>query len=610
MRFVIFIIFIFYGALLGRSTEVISPHLINLAEKKQLSDPIDRDTQLIWQYNIIIETLARTQDPRTEKYLDTLLQLSITSNWPSARAYYFRAKGRNHEFKSELAMALEYYDKAIETFKPANGNLRELAFSYVLKVFLLSNTGLFDEAKKTILEALPYAQKAKGKNSLCFLLDWYGDYYYYGLEDIVDNEKALEYYLQVNKILPQITTVNIIADNYAVLSGVYQRMGKTNLANSYFHLADSISISENLPFVRWGLYAEKARVLEENGDHKEANIIYLQAKKFTQNTSNIIFKSRLEEALWKNYKNLGNHKMALEHLEKFGEMKDQMANAEVEKKYAEIEAKYNTALQDKKLAELQKSKTKNNRNLLLGILSLAAIGSFIIFRKNRALSNSYQKLTDSQKEIEIAIYQGETQERQRMASDLHDNVNTKLAAARWRLEAINEDIQGPSRQIIDSTIKMLNEAYQDVRNISHNLVPAQLENEGLVKSIDNLIRKLNSNGKVQFILDGEHINEDKIKKITYPVYNIIFELINNVMKHADATKSEINLKTNSLNLIIEVTDNGQGYDVVKMKKGFGLRSINSRVQALRGTLNLISSEGQGTRTSIIIPFLQNVTNPH
>ena len=217
--------------------------------------------------------------------------MSKQSNWKIAMPFYHRAKGRYHDFRGEFVDALDHYSKAIEGYKVSEGS--EIAFAYVLKGFLLSNSDLHSRCIEVFEEDLPYARAAKSKNSLCLMLDWYGDYYFYGLDSIVDNEKALEYYMQVKEILPQINYQRIIADNHACLSGVNRRLGNTVLADHHFAIADSLVVEHNLPFVRWGLYAEKANQLEKVGLFREANHIYLQCQEFMGPTTHIEFKSRL-----------------------------------------------------------------------------------------------------------------------------------------------------------------------------------------------------------------------------------------------------------------------------------------------------------------------------
>ncbi|MEL6123220.1 MAG: sensor histidine kinase, partial [Bacteroidota bacterium] len=574
-----------------------------LEEKKRLPDPIDRDSQVIWQYNYIIETLARSQDSRTELFLDTMQLLIADSEWQSASGMYQRAQGRYHDFRGEFSEALESYSDAIDELKPASGKLQELAFAYVLKAFLLSNSELYEECKSTIQEGLPYARAANGKNSLCLMLDWYGDYYYYGLDGNRDNQKALDYYLQVQDLLPEISNTNIIADNHAVLAGLYDRLGQSDKGAFHFNIADSLCLAYNLVYPRMGLYLERGRVLEEEGDYLKANRIYKKVEEFLSETNNIEFKSRLHEVLFNNYKNLNDYKQALIYHELVMEADSKMNDGEVQRKYDELQSKYEVAIRENQINALTESKSKVTRNLILSLFVITLIGGLLILRKNSALKKSYLALQKQQIKTKEALYKGESQERRRLAAELHDNVNTKLAAARWRLESVQDGLSGNQKGVVDSTIEMLQETYEDVRHISHNLVPALLKEKGLHGSLQELIRKLNDTKQVNIRLDHTS-NPSKpniINSIAYPLYNIVSELITNVIKHAKATTCEVHLVENPSELLIEVIDDGHGYDPSSKSNGFGLRSIASRVEALRGRIH-VKSNSTGTKTSIRIPI--------
>lgn len=150
---------------------------------------------------------------------------------------------------------------------------------------------------------------------------------------------------------------------------------------------------------------------------------------------------------------------------------------------------------------------------------------------------------------------------------------------------------------------MMNQAYQDVRNISHNLVPAELENKGLVGSIENLIIKINDSSRVQFTLKESIEDTALLQEISYPIYNIVFELINNILKLAEARKAHINKLQRDNSIVLVVTDDGQGYDPAKTKKGFGLKSILARVESLGGHLTATSQLGNGFTSKITIPLM-------
>ena len=191
-----------------------------------------------------------------------------------------------------------------------------------------------------------------------------------------------------------------------------------------------------------------------------------------------------------------------------------------------------------------------------------------------------------------------------MAGELHDNLNTKIAAIRWQLEALEstENLENPD--LIKTSINQLNDAYEDIRLISHNLMPETVQSIGLINSIADLIGKLNSSDRVKFHFVTDESQDINYGSLAYPVYNIVFEMVNNVMKHAEAENAWISINTNELDdLKITVSDDGKGFDMDQMKGGYGLKNITSRVQNLHGDYNIESAPGRGTKIYIEIPHL-------
>ena len=191
-----------------------------------------------------------------------------------------------------------------------------------------------------------------------------------------------------------------------------------------------------------------------------------------------------------------------------------------------------------------------------------------------------------------------------MAGELHDNLNTKIAAIRWQLEAIQDSEQLSNPKILETTINQLNDAYEDIRLISHNLMPETVQAIGLVRSIEDLISKLNQSDKVKFHFITNDLQDIKFDSLAYPVYNIIFEMVNNVLKHANADNAWISLNRNTVgDLKISISDDGKGFDVDEMKGGFGLKNITSRIENLHGDYKIESAPGKGTKIYVEIPHL-------
>jgi signal transduction histidine kinase len=135
---------------------------------------------------------------------------------------------------------------------------------------------------------------------------------------------------------------------------------------------------------------------------------------------------------------------------------------------------------------------------------------------------------------------GEESERNRIASELHDGVGGTLSAIKLKLRKIAEDDKNPQ---IDKLINNVDELYQDVRSITHNLITPQLKDSIFIKIINNLVNDIKDATSLEITL--EYLEEDKInqlsEEIQVTVYRIIQELLKNSITHSNGTKIEIKL---------------------------------------------------------------------
>jgi signal transduction histidine kinase len=152
---------------------------------------------------------------------------------------------------------------------------------------------------------------------------------------------------------------------------------------------------------------------------------------------------------------------------------------------------------------------------------------------------------------------------------------------------------------------LLSDAVADVRDISHNLYPIDLE-KGLVKALESLFEQLNLNNRnIHFALEIDTafktpINEEELDFI---LYRVAQELINNTLKYSKATTVTLKLTDTKQGLLLEVTDNGIGFDTtLEHCKGIGLKTMMERVRHINGHLTIESTPGVGTRCSLNILF--------
>ncbi|UFH53219.1 7TM diverse intracellular signaling domain-containing protein [Spirosoma sp. KNUC1025] len=204
--------------------------------------------------------------------------------------------------------------------------------------------------------------------------------------------------------------------------------------------------------------------------------------------------------------------------------------------------------------------------------------------------------------ISRALLQGQTLERKRVAADLHDNLGSTLSSLRWSLEAIDTTkLTQPEQSVYATLSQQLNQAYNDVRLLSHNLLPDELAQKGLAFALTMLIDKLNRNTPVQFQLSIAQPFQRLSMQTEFELYSICLELLNNTLKHANATEAYLIMNQSPGKLGLIIGDNGVGLNGQR-KNGQGLQNVTARVAALGGSWTVGSEQGEGTQNQITVPL--------
>ena len=198
-------------------------------------------------------------------------------------------------------------------------------------------------------------------------------------------------------------------------------------------------------------------------------------------------------------------------------------------------------------------------------------------------------------------------ERRRIASDLHDRLGSMLSTVKLYLGSVEEQIDawnGSGSEQYDKAVSLLDEACDEIRKISHDLVSGELLKFGLTSALRQLAKTIEGTGqlKVNVITFGL---EDRLENsVEITLYRVVQELVNNILKHAKASFVNIQLTRTEHELNIMVEDNGIGFDLggAAGKGGMGIKNVCSRVGKLDGQIRYDSAEGRGTTTMIDIPI--------
>ncbi|MFD2786045.1 sensor histidine kinase [Hymenobacter rubripertinctus] len=253
--------------------------------------------------------------------------------------------------------------------------------------------------------------------------------------------------------------------------------------------------------------------------------------------------------------------------------------------------------------------------LVTPILLLLALGivGFVVRYQRRLIQQQLemQELheTGQQQALEAALLAQE-EERRRIAGDLHDGVGTTLAIVKLHLNTLNQP------ELTQEATLLLDQAINEVRRISRNLLPAALQKFGLSFALEALARTIPADGPTQVSVEQHGQPHRLDAQYELIVYRVVQELLGNGLRHAHASQIHVVVEFGPEALALRYSDNGIGFDptlpdqppLPGSRTGLGLTNLRSRVGVLRGTLRHESAPGQGTKVWISLPLPYLVTN--
>lgn len=324
----------------------------------------------------------------------------------------------------------------------------------------------------------------------------------------------------------------------------------------------------------------------------------------TDTTSADVIKYRVENltVLYEAYKRKGNYQKALFYSEQIQQIKEKSIKAELDKQYNELNKKFDTEQKNAQIIRLENDKLLNAqqqdkllRYSLIGLLVLLVlVVGFVVW--------SNQRLRAKNREISESLLRGQTTERSRIAAQLHDNLGSTLTAMRFGFLALDPHTLTEAEQTVYRHLqRTVEDAYDEVRTLSHNLIPKTLEEKGLWAALGRLVDNLNYSTPVQFTLVVPTDEGLPDKRASFELYSIVLELTTNILKHAQATEAQIVVSRQNRQLHLRIIDDGIGLQADAKAEGAGLQSVRQRVDALKGTIQFMTQTPAGTQILIDVP---------
>ncbi|MFC1222638.1 7TM diverse intracellular signaling domain-containing protein [Pedobacter sp. BG31] len=245
--------------------------------------------------------------------------------------------------------------------------------------------------------------------------------------------------------------------------------------------------------------------------------------------------------------------------------------------------------------------------LVVGLTAEIIFLSFALTQRYNFLKKEKEVLLEekSRHQVDLAdgIFNAQEDERTRLARDLHDDLGGTLSIIKLNITAFQHKVlklAENDRIFYDQTIDMIEKACADLREISHNLMPKNFEQFGLIETLNEHFKTLNHSGKIafEFVFQVENPID---RGIEITIYRIVNELVNNIVRHSFASKATIQILSFTDRISIMAEDNGIGFNPDVDKKGLGIQNILSRVNYLNGKIQIDSNQN-GTTTTIDIPL--------
>lgn len=390
-----------------------------------------------------------------------------------------------------------------------------------------------------------------------------------------------------------------ITNKYARIN---KKLSKLQESRSYYLYAIQLAKKHHFSSFLSELYNNFAYQLMAEHNYDSIPIILDEALTITRDLNNIDIEASLFDTYSDYYTEIENFQSALE----FKNASIQKRNDYREKQQINKSLFLATVFEtEKKELEILKQEGRANRfrAIFFGTLSalILILGIAFYYRQKSATRKVRLLTAQREKEIETAnaLIEGQDTERKRLAMDLHDGLGARIGVLRFNLDKALA--KNPKH---DDIVSDLTNIGNHIRELSHRLLPTKMEEYGLVFSLQSLIESINQSNQVSISIQ-QNLKNRLPEKLENQVYHLVFEMLNNAMKHSGCQNIFIQLMQHNAILYLSVEDDGKGFTPDIAADGLGLKNIRQRVAYLAGNIEISTELKKGTILMIEIPVESN-----
>ena len=591
---------------------------------------------------------------KAHQFVDRAIALSRDVNDPKLTASGYYYKSIIYYLTTKYDSALYWTSKAEPYYQQLNDHYG-FASLCNLRGLIDEKIGDYEKAIEDYQQSLVHAGKTDNLYGQSNPLHNIGLLY----NKTSDYKQALQYFLKALKVREQINDSILIAQSYQTIGLTYAHLGDTvksidwqNKAADFFKEEedwyDLAIVYSNLGMIysRLDDYTKSERLLKEaytlnrQIENKEGeaqvliNLAELHNRKKDYRTA-AYYGSRAVH-LTDSLKLLPELKLAYEAVAfaqeglhdfregfytqyKLRALADTLLNEEKVRNLNMLETRYQVREKEQQItlqqAQLLQQETELKYNyifsfaLLLLLLLLAVL--FLFFRSQQ---KRRQEILKQQHELSLretyitATLQSQENERKRVALDLHDGMGQLISSLQITVSNIHGNMATEERlDIVTKAETVLREMHREIRSIAFNLMPQTLIQYGLVPALKEMATRINGLSTTMVSVSSFDTPDRLTEVQEISVYRILQEWTNNVLKYASASRIEIQLVGHEDEITVTVEDDGKGFDVADLEKGagHGWRNIQSRLNLIKGTMNLDSRPGRkGTMLVMSLPVMK------
>ena len=585
--------------------------------------------ELMKAYNNLMWGYLNTDGAKSRQYALKAIDLSYEENMLNARADALRVLGLIAYGNDDYDVAIEYYNRALEVSDSMKNDSRysESDIDDNLSVIYGSIANVYNMQDKVHLaihyyqKALPIFEKYGWLESTAILYYNIGELY----NSMGNSDEARSNYLMAVDAAQKSGDSLLVAMSHKGLVAIYNDAGDmakveeaANVCYEYYrnHIEEEKGdyIVTILAFARLqmnhykdldraeGYISEALSLLDDETSWETRSNVYTaccelaMARKQWKKAEEYALMSLEDEYetyddigiyvyLAQIYAELGNNEGVKEYSEKIFRGMAQFANSNYQSGLSQMAVLYET---EKKQAAIEQL-TREKRWYMIGsvligcIMLLVALLFFLLWRNVRK---------NRQNAIVVAKLSGEVAERVRIARDLHDRMGGLLTSIKRNLEYAENP--GETNESILTAKAQTDEAMREMRNVAHHLLPESLKRYGLRVALGDYCRTM-KNVSFSFVGDEKLIPN----QYDEAVYCIVYELVNNAVKNAEANHIRVQLFADAETIVVNVSDDGNG-GIAVSDEGSGMRNIKERVDAIGGTFDVCSEPGKGSEVNIEI----------